>query len=378
LLPDQPRLIRYTLLGNQHQFSDFISNQTQRHKDVYSRFAPLLHRSTSSRSISQGFERLCQDFFDGKEVHDVEHYEAESPQGSSSDDFLQADHKLEPNPSYQISEFEGDWSKVLDIVERGNLLDNSPFMTLLRDLVMNHDLEDAARKHSTYHGFRVQFKKAVKGAEKNIDLMRRWESGETPFELTSLDDSTDRNAEEPSTSLSKGVDTTSNDVTWSDDEPVIEKTTSGRKKPAKKGKYREISKKLNGKQSKSRPQEGFTDLNSEAADVLEQGSSNENGSDLANFKHCTSVAKFTTEPAINSEAGKPDTAGFDDDGNWNLVQPNSTRKLNVSRKVLPPGSKGVQDSGTSPMHNSQNQSAMGSQSVSLNPNYSSHHPLTFF
>jgi hypothetical protein len=147
------------------------------------------------REITPGFEGLAAAFFRGEEIYGLEHYDSKTAcsepadyagavdndlpcaaplntTGSGTVEDAELIEELKLGKPYRIARSAGDWNRVLGIVDRDRLLTDGPLSILLRDLIMNNELEHAARKHFTYHGFRIyQQTQAIQEVEKCLDKM---------------------------------------------------------------------------------------------------------------------------------------------------------------------------------------------------------------
>jgi len=118
----------------------------------------ILHKlEYNEPEISPAFEKLAFDFFNGDPVYEDKYYET-APDVSNR------------RSNHEITYFTGDWTNVLNEVEHRNLLHSQKFCVLLRDLILNDELEKAARKHSLYWGMRVHAQSRVlEKAEKEFN-----------------------------------------------------------------------------------------------------------------------------------------------------------------------------------------------------------------
>ena len=179
--------------------------------------------------ISAGFEELAAAFYGGEEIYGMEYYEskANSHKPSANDGVENAvtatsidgicysllnndvvDLDANVNRLYEITAEGGDWAKVLSIVEDEDLMNDKPFELLLRDLFLNTDIENAARKHSLYQGFKV-FPQAelINNMAKQLDQIQELEkTGSTRFKIVTVEISENLATGNPANSEEGGAD----------------------------------------------------------------------------------------------------------------------------------------------------------------------------
>jgi len=309
----------------------------------------VLHKSEYNESeISPAFEKLAFDFFNGNPVYEDKYYET-APDISNR------------RSNHEITYFTGDWTNVLNEVEHRNLLHSQKFCVLLRDLILNDELEKAARKHSLYWGLRVHAQSRVlEEAEKELNAGLNSEQLREALIITVLhangniaeEDDHSPNANKfdtidsvvnsgndniikkkvtsnqphiPSSdrvmSKSKGVNAGKfENAPWSDNDLDLAKQTVG-KKAAKKltGKDRKVNRNKPKAKQGQHSEHGLLEENKGLAPPDQQASNNV---DLP-----LSQSKAYNTPVIITPSNIPnDTAADHDNEGWNMVQSKSTRK----------------------------------------------------
>jgi hypothetical protein len=306
-------------------------------------YLAVLDKSKYTEPISPGFEELANAFFNGEEIYGMEYYESKakcqntldkaaengiksvhSATSSDNTDYNLPDdaQDLESNvnKSYEITDNGGDWAKVLRIAEDEDLTNESSFFMLMTDLFLNADIENAARKHSLYHGFRV-FPQAglIKDAEKQLEKIQEWENCDaTYFEIVKVEDSSvlatgnttagEEKRINPTRPLSASrVSIPIDNDDWVNKKPVPENPTPGKQSGKKKGKN---GKKYNVKQHKP-------------ASIVSNEETAVDSDDMTEGQ----VTHPTKPPPEPTSAISMETLGeFDDGGDWNVVQPKFIRK----------------------------------------------------
>lgn len=306
-------------------------------------YLAVLDRSKHTEPISPGFEDLAAAFFNGEEIYGIEHYESKAKSqnalekaaengiknvqsATSSDDTDYnppndaRDLESNVNKSYEITDNGGDWAKVLSIAEDADLTNENPFFMLMKDLFLNADIENAARKHSLYHGFRVFPQTGlIKDAEKQLDKIQEWENCDaTYFEIVKVEDSSVLATGNTSPGEQKRINPIcylsasrvsipiDNDY-WADEKPFPANPTTGKQSGKKRGKN---GKKYNVKQPKPARIVSNEETAVDSDDMTER-----------------QVTHPTKPPLEPTSAISMETVGdFDDGGDWNIVQPKSTRK----------------------------------------------------
>lgn len=130
-------------------------------------------------------------------MHSIEHYKTKGDELSSPaplntpglDTLGTSGPTTETKPvqPFKISSSESDWGKVLKLAGH-DMLTNGPLSILLRDLVMNSELEYAARKRSTYHGLRVYSQtSAIHDAEKYLSKIHELDIGDDDEVMAQVD-----------------------------------------------------------------------------------------------------------------------------------------------------------------------------------------------
>lgn len=331
--------------------------------------------------VTPGFEGLAAAFFGGEEVFDLEHYESKSNQQILSEEptlsrdgllFTAASGATNPNTeaqsenqmskSYTITKLDGDWTKVLEMTINEELLKDGPFAIFLTDLVMNFELEMAARRHTTYCGLRVYSQTTeIQNIEKNFATIEKLEcienldvaiqnqnrrivaldterediSDSTGRETTNnTHDSTTRGETKSSSSYDK-EDLTSpatkveipeinevglaNNSNWFHEERMASK----RKKVEKKSKKKQKKGKPNyRKQINTDPPVKFEEDDS----TVDNAGSASNGVDISSGTSGIVSADLRVPSVPRNLVSSSESTSECDTGEWSVVQPKSTRK----------------------------------------------------